>query len=911
MHASLASIGRACTVEDEDPPETPPHNSMDDGLPDQHVTRYGQPLDSGMCLRELVDTSCTLSKSIRFWPVLHKATLNNDSFSNATLFSTVPLESDLNTSDKTGLTSMANTESHATAAKVPGSLDSLTQLHRLCELVHHTVQLDSLANTYSELAPGLISLAAHADTMTSKEYDVLETCITNFSRVPLSPLNVAQSVSSKTSRLPGDRFQDPALASSAYPHSHFRTPVTLNVSQLGELRVLCESLRQCLTQVRLVTHEQHTLTCQLDQLANGTYPRHTCKQTAPIQLLKFNTDWLTSSCVVSAHHLVYSGLSLLAHTDLTRFTHGELWEMMRGMEELDILTRHIQTLHQNSQGVTLRQRLIRLLTIPNSFCLNVELLCDPLFVVSPISVGYLFVLIAHQRALRLSHAVYRQLSAISMCSHRVTQDMPPTSTSASEAKPRLTLVEAFRNYLNEHYDRTTSDYLRAEYEFISGFLDVLSQSTNLLYQVQKLKLVCSAAAAAQAKKTELYRDLHATIPGKSNFDANVKAGSSHAVSVEGKHGILIRKSSGDQPEGSSVLTSASSAVHTNRRMRSGVGHTNIMSQYQDTLHRACTFDRYVATGSILCPLNTADPDSSSEVNRTQTTTDVDLTSSNVPTEHTAANSTSKSTVKKAVQWSDYREISTRHQVIGRFLEMVWRYTETLLNNLFLCPPPQAVVGAQASSGLSLQSTQPEMGSVSLVLTNCLQMPTDKLRRLVCHIREVAKSDIFPVGLVPVLKKQALKLDELAHLRCYYTELSELVWHDRMMTSGHMCNPTNAADVLNTDHPPPPNGSNSITTLEAAECASRAVCTQSHVSPSDDTDSLSANRRGLHAPSVLLDVTSLLHLLLNCLNHFASVDPKHLGQLTARVTQYTKVLGKYVCVCMHLLTGVLLEVLCTT
>ncbi|KAF6779373.1 hypothetical protein AHF37_01195 [Paragonimus kellicotti] len=516
-----------------------------------------------------------------------------------------------------------------------------------------------------------------------------------------------------------------------------------------------------------------------------------------------------------------------------------------------------------------------------------------LFVVSPISVGYLFVLIAHQRALRLSHAVYRQLSAIAMCSHRVTQDVPPTSTSANEAKPRLTLVEVFRNYLNEHYDRNTSDYLRAEYEFISGFLDVLSQSTNLLYQVQKLKLVCSAAAAAQAKKTELYRDLHVTIPGKSNFDATVKAGSSHAVSVEGKHGILIRKSSGDQPDGSSVLTSASSTVHANRR--TGVGHTNIMSQYQDTLHRACTFDRYVATGSILCPLNTTDPESSSEVNRIQTSTDVGLTSSNVPTEHSAANPTSKPSVKKAVQWSDYREISTRHQVIGRFLEMVWRYTETLLNNLFLCPPPQAIVGAQASSGLSLQSTQPVLGSVSLVLTNCLQMSTDKLRRLVCHIREVAKSDIFPVGLVPVLKKQALKLDELAHLRCYYTELSELIWHHRMMTSGHMCNLTNAPDVLNTDTGPngtnrcDSTGSTPVTALGAAECASRTVCALSHVLSSNDTGSLSANRRGLYAPSVRLDVTSLLHLLLSCLHHFASVDPGHLNQLTTWVTQYTKVL----------------------
>ncbi|KAF8570369.1 hypothetical protein P879_01721 [Paragonimus westermani] len=116
----------------------------------------------------------------------------------------------------------------------------------------------------------------------------------------------------------------------------------------------------------------------------------------------------------------------------------------------------------------------------------------------------------------------------------------------------------------------------------------------------------------------------------------------------------------------------------------------------------------------------------------------------------------------------------------------------------------------------------------------------------------------------------------------------------MTTSGHTCSPTNASDVLNTDRSNgtircDSTGSTSVTTLGAAECASRTVCALSHVLPSDNTDSLSINRRGLQAPSVRLDVTSLLHLLLSCLRHFASVDPGHLDELTTWVTQYTKVL----------------------
>ncbi|KER20587.1 hypothetical protein T265_15283, partial [Opisthorchis viverrini] len=44
--------------------------------------------------------------------------------------------------------------------------------------------------------------------------------------------------------------------------------------------------------------------------------------------------------------------------------------------------------------------------------------------------------------------------------------------------------------------------------------------------------------------------------------------------------------------------------------------------------------------------------------------------------------------------------------------------------------------------------------------------------------------VFPAGLVPVLKRQALKLDELAHRRCYFAELLRL----KINTRRYPCSP---------------------------------------------------------------------------------------------------------------------------
>ncbi|VDP74756.1 unnamed protein product [Echinostoma caproni] len=630
----------------------------------------------------------------------------------------------------------------------------MTRLHRLCKLARRTFQLDCLTSTYSELGSGLANLSTHSDNIVLKEYELLEATLSDYSRAYSSPLATTCSrstrfdnylVTTKHAGPLGTTCSPSALAASAsvYPYSHFRTPIASNPSQLGELRVICESLRQCLTQVKRFFHEQQNTNRLVQQFPHPTNGITFSLFHSPTQTVTVDTNRFTSATILSAHHLVYSGLSLLAHADITRYTHGELWEMTRGIEELDILNRHLQIACRTAHSESLCDMLMGtdINRVKSGLLLEElgcsDLLYDPVLVACSISVGYLFTLIAYQRSIRLAHAIYQQLSAVrSFDRQDGAGGSEPTTVSIAQSG-RLTLVEAFRVYLNQNYDHTASEYLRNEYEFIAGFLDVLSQSTNLLYQVQKLKLLCSAAAAAQAKKTELDRQNQRSRFAKSTPGHE---SSSNAVSVEGVHGILVKRVSVEKDSSSSGATSTNKTVsvsaRTNRCVRKGSSSKkNAVSQYQETLHRAGTLDRYVATGSVNCPLSSHDP-----VHIEKET--VEVSTNAVPTGSKPSGIVG---TKKVVQWSDHREISTRHQVIGRFLEMTWRYTETHLSNLFMCPPTVNVTSEQASVLGDSSAHKPTASDIAVsgigrrcTTISCLLMQPEHTRTLSGYIREVAK-----------------------------------------------------------------------------------------------------------------------------------------------------------------------------
>lgn len=651
-------------------------------------------------------------------------------------------------------------------------LDRLTRLHRLCELVRHTFRLDCLTSTYSELNSGLSNLYTHSDNITLKEYELLEATLSDYSRAYSSPLPTHPGRSTRSehhammlkhSALPGtaslhpSSSSSPGLATSAsvYPYTHFSTPVVSNPGQLGELRVICESLRQCLTQMKRFFHEQQNTARLLRNFPRGSIETKFSLLHSPTQTVTVDTNRLTSAILLSAHHLVYSGLSLLAHADITRYTHGELWEMTRGIEELDILNRHLQIGCRTAHSESLCDMLIEMQIVHKSTgsILNelshFELLYDPVLVACSISVGYIFTLIAYQRSIRLANAIYQQLSAVRSFDLQDKKEGPIFTTASVAQSKCLTLVEAFRVYLNQNYDRTASEYLRSEYEFIAGFLDVLSQSTNMLYQVQKLKLICSAAAAAQAKKTELDRQNQ-----RSRFPkpAVVHESSSHAVSVEGVHGILVKRISTEKEpsytgEGESKSVSKTNCANNRtsrcvRKESSSKKHS--VSQYQETLHRAGTLDRYVATGSVNYPMSSNDPVENTDSKNGQESENVCAT---VPTEQ--PKKTTSVSAKKAVQWSDHREISTRHQVIGRFLEMTWRYTEIHLLSLFMCPSTLYVTNEQTSNfyGSSVKDGAESETHVSGIgrrctTVSCFLMKPHQIRTLSGYIREVSKPGKF-------------------------------------------------------------------------------------------------------------------------------------------------------------------------
>ncbi|KER20588.1 hypothetical protein T265_15284, partial [Opisthorchis viverrini] len=731
MAERSTSIGRACTVEDEEPPETPSRSSIDSQVEYAPSEPRWSPALS-LPVRDLIQRTINLTKQTCLVPYFCKV---------------IPVEQSVQENKQNEQASCVSTgtpELISSPVEIDARLNRLSRLHRLCELVRKTIWLDSMAGVCNELSSSWINLSRQSDRITSKEYSNLDACNLSFLHIPKpvcqSSIRNATHYNATRSTCSGDSTTRTQGLPQSDPYS-FRSSMSTYASQLGELRVLCESLRQSLTQTKRFGHEQYTMHEQWRNLAGGRFRDVNNTTLSPLRLLGFCTNELTSLTLLSAHHLVFSGLSLLAHSDLTRFTHGDLWEMMRGMEELDILSRHIQTNRRLAHSISLRLFLTR--NRPQGTCswnhlLETEVFSRAITPFPSVSVGYLFVILADQRSIRLSDTVFRQLCNI--CSHGQrtptaleagdgipTQHRPPAE---DEKSGRSHLVEAFRKYLHENYGRSASEYLRSEYEFISGFLDVLSQSTNLLYHVEKLKLVCSAAAAAQSKKAELSRDLQSMRAPYSPFGIPT---SSHAMSVEGKHGILIRRGSGEKI---SAKQQQQQEQNFGSSSRAKERHKDVISYYQNTLHRACTLDRYVATGSTVCPLS----EDTAEIN--EKTSHSRLTEGSSDTEDAQKKAEEQSTdcqrnTKKSVQWSDHREISTRHQVIGRFLEMMWQYSEQRLNTMFLIPPEYQITSIQSCGMSDVPATLEPQSNWKL--SSCLCLPTSKLHNFASKVQEVAKS----------------------------------------------------------------------------------------------------------------------------------------------------------------------------
>ncbi|CAH8855925.1 unnamed protein product [Trichobilharzia szidati] len=834
MHASLAAIGRACTVEeDEDPPATPIQTSLDS----QQADYIEQSLR--LCTSttdELITFTLSLCQSIKILTNFNKAVVLddfNESEKIKLIFKTDEVTDSENQQLPTSVESITTPVStvkdinELSLIKTLNSthnvdnLNNLSILHRFCLTIYKIVHLDTLNTTLKELSLGLIALLAHSENIIIKELNLLDCILTKFS-ISTNNIYSFQALYEKNSTRLLNDYNEFLLTTLLHfdenneeddndnendddDYMMSRTSASTRhydySSQLSELRILCESLRQCWTQMKRLANEHRYMCCRLNQLntsnnCDGIFKRiflDACK------INSFHSKVLTLAIINSAQHLIYSGVSLLGHIELTRFTHDDLWEMTRGIEELSILRGHLHNTFQSYRNTRLHRLLCNYDSLQNShqatLCMNdhymnssrtllsqiisYDLLTDPADVTFSISVGCLFSLFAKQRSLRLAHLIYLQLYRFSkLFLDPPVKDDVNVNNNSSETN---LISQEYHKYINDNHGLLASDYLRNEYEFISSFLDILSQSTDLLYQVQKLQHVCtSAAATAQVRQAEAEQRLKT---GYAENNTKQNSMSSHALSVEGKHGVLVRNSSMSHSNTAESKDAYSKAFQKTDIHRKGDLITGYLSRYQDTLHRSSTLDRYVATGSPVSPYPSVSSQAFyNEYNKVKSdnNSDIDqehrLHESDYPCDITGDSDISdnkqnemkkpKITSKKVVQWSDHREVSTRHQIIGRYLEMTWKQTEHTLTSLFL----------STSSTLLTEPINSKTDNSSkniherILCRSALIMSTEELLKLGNNIRQLTVSaDFFPSGLLPVLRKQALKCEEYAVWRNWYEE----------------------------------------------------------------------------------------------------------------------------------------------
>ncbi|CAH8546525.1 unnamed protein product [Schistosoma mattheei] len=741
MHTSLASIGRACTIqEDEDPPAT----SLESSFDMQQVDYIEQSLRScTTSVDELVTLALSLCHSIKILPNFNKIVLQEHPCGIKQSDSI--LNTDKYDNNKNQPSSALDEHINSSTINDPLYVNNIYSFQALYEK-----NSCNILNDYHEFL--LTTLLHFNDESGDDDID--------------------------------DNSNDTPI--TGYTTTHYDYS-----SQLGELRILCESLRQCWTQMKRLANEQRNMQYRLNQI-NASNNCDTILTKIFLDAYRINSMYsklLTLAIINSAQYLIYSGVSLLGYMELSRFTHDELWEMTRGIEELNILRGHLHNTFQiyrnthlyklicNDENIFHSAQILSPTTDttsisstfkPLSQLISYNLLNDPVDVVFSMSVGCLFSLFAKQRSLRLAHLIYLHIYKFPKLFFSEPDNNHTTIDYNHNLSNKNLLQQEFQKFIQDNHGLLASDYLRNEYEFISNFLDILSQSTDLLYQVQKLQLVyTSAAATAQIRQVEAEQRLK-TFSNTNNLDpcsisspTSLPSSSiSHAVSVEGKHGVLVRATSTNHPN----MTETKEIISKTPRKTDIHHRTNILpnyiSRYQDALHRSSTLDRYVATGSAVSPYSSI---SNHTLDKNDSTIYTATESSSITSDKEKEQSKHRVNSKKGVQWSDHREVSTRHQIIGRYLEMTWKYSENTLTSLFLSTSSTIIKQRNGNSN-NITVNEPKL------CKSTLTMPSVELLRLGNNICQLTiTSDFFPTGLLPVLRKQALKCKEYAIWRNWYEE----------------------------------------------------------------------------------------------------------------------------------------------
>uniref|UniRef100_A0A0R3TA35 Vezatin n=1 Tax=Rodentolepis nana TaxID=102285 RepID=A0A0R3TA35_RODNA len=324
-----------------------------------------------------------------------------------------------------------------------------------------------------------------------------------------------------------------------------RLPASVNKTKMSSVRGICEGLRQGLS---LVSRTNTLLSSEFHDLV--PIPRNSQK-----------LSLIVISVLIAASHIVNSGLLLLSQSDLTRYTHAELWEITRGIEELSMLTERVQEQLDEKKQLHLRQLLLngRLFASTSKQLeqklSELSLLTDPIDSLRPASVGHIIYLLARYRSTTL--ATFHVL------------DLLKALRSSS----------GIIDFLNE--------VVRKEYEFCSNFLDVMTQSTELLRNLKKVQESVDGHPKSILHKTDLVSSVQ-----RLNLKAHRKP-------------VCIAKT---------------------------VSIDKFISTFPER-----TSKRVTAT----TPIEEGDEEGGEKLQ------------------------------KKIVQWSDYYEVTLRHQVVGRYLQLTW------------------------------------------------------------------------------------------------------------------------------------------------------------------------------------------------------------------------------------------------
>lgn len=342
-------------------------------------------------------------------------------------------------------------------------------------------------------------------------------------------------------------------------------------TRMSSVRGICEGLRQGLS---LVSRTNTLLASEF-----GEY--------APLPPKTHRHTLVVVSVLIAASHIVNSGLLLLSQSDLTRYTHAELWEITRGIEELSMLIEHVQEQLDQKKQFQIRRLLLdecplSSINVPLEQRLSeLSLLTDPIDSLRPASVGHIIYLLARYRS------------------------STPARILVGDLLQSLECPEGRIDFLTE--------VVQKEYEFCSNFLDVMTQSTELLRNLRRVQGTVNPSPRSI---------LHKTSP---------------ISSVQCKNSRVCRKT-----------------VH---------------------ITKTESIDKFISAFSEK-PSKETKP--------------------SVLIEEGDEEGGEKQQ-KKVVQWSDYYEVTLRHQVVGRYLQLTWIGISEEMDGLLQAVHPSDLTGTSRTS----------------------------------------------------------------------------------------------------------------------------------------------------------------------------------------------------------------------